>query len=225
MNEWIEAWLPALAAGGSTAGALVALDQLTLRNRMRRVMEWSSTLLEREESENRRKPLNLIYSWAAGRLVAHTLVPIRHYFEAIFWTVLVVFTTLRIDSEGSDLVFYGVAISTLLFLTYRRAIRVYREQYRLAVLYMRGKLHNPPALRLMDKMEGGDRNEFVWSCFGATGITLLLIGTQLLLRESVVPGLWTSTIGVGLTGIAIAGLKRWNPDPLVEDWDTSLPER
>lgn len=76
---------PVAAAVASAVGVLVALEQLTLRARVRRIAEWSSQLAGDETNAARKTALLRTRTWASGQLLASVLVPARHYLEGLAW--------------------------------------------------------------------------------------------------------------------------------------------
>lgn len=196
----------ALAALASLVGIVVAIDQLTLRSRMRRIVTWTTDLLSIEENDNRKEVLVAIRAHAAGTMVASTLVPIRHIAEGLVWLAASAFLVVQAAASdngiavvvGMAAVGFGSALQGAF-----RAVRMYIERERVRAEYVDEVRVVPPRTDVLAKMEGGTRAEKGWAAMLLAGWLTIVVGAALLFVDHRWGGAMTAVVGFALMNFAI----------------------
>lgn len=177
VKELVPTVATALAALASLVGVAVAVDQFTLRARMRRVVAWTNELLDVEEDVHRRGALVRIRDLAAASMVASVLVPARHVAEGLVWLMVGGYVVVQgfVLHQG-----VGDALATLVAAYFAsifgivRAVRMYVERERVKAEYLDAVDVVPPRTDMLAKAEGGTRAEFGWAALllaGVLGVT------------------------------------------------------
>lgn len=168
-----------LAALASLVGVVVAIDQFTLRARMRRIVTWTTELLDVEEDPQRVDALTLIRDRAAASMVASTLLPIRHVAEGVVWLAaggfIVTMSFVRQEEVGQVVATVAAAFFASQ-MGVRRAIRMYVERERVKAEYLEGAKVVLPRTDMLAKIEGGTRSEFGWAALFIAGFLGLAFG-------------------------------------------------
>lgn len=193
----------------ASVGALVAVEQLTLPARLRRLEAWARAAAESEESDARKAVLGRIRSNATARLVAGHHVPAVYLIEGVGWTVLgfiYIYQAMRArdaQSAWAMALFVWVALSTAA----RRSLRAYLERQRIAHEFAAGVDDiDPPGLDMLSLMEGGRRREFVAAL--AYGFLVCALAVSLGLAQE--PGRDAiSTIGIVTSLLGLFGFALW----------------
>ncbi|MBO0609874.1 hypothetical protein [Myceligenerans salitolerans] len=201
-----------LAGLASLVAVVVAIDQFTLRARMRRIVTWTTELLDMEKNRNRRSTLEAIRDRAAGSLVASTLVPIRHIAEGAVWlgggAVVIVLQVTRREDMGSVLASAAVVLVAAQQ-GVRRAVRMYVERERIRAEYVKHAKVVPPRTDMLAKMEGGTRSEFGWAALFVAALMAVAAGVAWVLADT--DNLWPLLVvvaGIGILGFALDGVRR-----------------
>lgn len=176
MDISLPAFVTVVGLIGASVAALVAVEQLTLPARLRRLEAWARTAAESEDDDARKAVLVRIRSNATARLVAGHHVPAAYLVEGVFWTalgLLILQQSIREPEHASPWIlvpFVFVSVATAV----RRSIRVYRERQRIAREFAAGMDEiKPPALDMLNQMEGGTRVEFVAALGYALAVCIL----------------------------------------------------
>ena len=132
----------AVAVVASLGAVAVVLDQFTLRARLRRTEAWAVAMLGHDTAGPRRDALADVRLDSTARVVAGIMMPLRFFWEAAIWTAAAPFLVLGACRDAGES-FGGVAAVMLvsftgLWLSSRRAIRLYLERCRIASEYRRG---------------------------------------------------------------------------------------
>lgn len=153
-----------VAVVASSVGVIVAVDQLTLRARLRRTAEATLELTKQEENENRKAVLHSIHDVAVARLAAGWTVAWWHFAEFAVWfaigPVALGFSAARFGWTGPVQVTLASTFP-IIAIAARRSIRIYSERQRIARQYLAGVHVAPPRLGMLQQMEGGVRAEFL----------------------------------------------------------------
>lgn len=148
----------------ASVGALVAVEQLTLPARLRRLEAWARAAAEGEENDARKAVLGRIRSNATARLVSGHHVPAAYLIEGVVWTVMgFTFIYQAMTVRGAPSVWVAaISVWIPLSIGARRSLRAYLERQRIAREFAAGvdKI-DPPGLDILSLMEGGTRREFV----------------------------------------------------------------
>jgi hypothetical protein len=141
VDDFLKVVGAAVAVLASLAAVALAIDQFTLRSRLRKTEEWAAKALDAEVHDNRRQVLAGIREEATARIVAGLLVPVWYFVEPVGMSVLgpfVVATVFRLDdptAEAVAIAFVGFAGSSV---AGRRLVHVHAERRRVASRFRRG---------------------------------------------------------------------------------------
>ncbi|MFD1249595.1 hypothetical protein ACFQ3F_17480 [Nocardioides ginsengisoli] len=172
-----------VAAVASLAAVALAVDQFTLRARLRKTEEWAVKALAAEIDGNRVPVLTDIRHDSTARIVAGLLVPVWFFAEGVVWAVAApsaVAVTVQASgtSTGTAAAITWVAFFALAF-TFRPTVRHFLERCRVASEYRRGLPVAEPKRGLLAAMEGGYRVEFVFAAGFSAGACALGLGVGL----------------------------------------------
>lgn len=201
-----------LAGLASLVAVVVAIDQFTLRARMRRIVAWTTELLDMEKSHHRRSALEAIRDRAAGSMVASTLVPIRHIAEGAVWLGVGAAAIVLLVTRREDMGTVLVSAAGMFFAAQqgvRRAVRMYVERERIRAEYVEHAKVVPPRTDILAKMEGGTRSEFGWAALLIAGFMAVAAGVAWVLADR--DNLWPLLVvvaGMGILGFALGGMRR-----------------
>lgn len=193
----------AIAVVATSVGTVVAVDQLTLPSRLRRLEGWARESLKHDSQGPRAEILKHIRARTTARLVGGIYAPGHHFIEAAVWSVLgpslVVISITRDETWHERAVLVVVAFTSVL-LSARRAIRVYLERQRIIKEYLAGaEPIEPPRLSLVAQMEGGTRTEFGLAALIAGGFCTIAGAIGWFLSGYRGEGLLVPTfVGIGL---------------------------
>lgn len=175
-----------VAVIASSVGVIVAVDQLTLRSRLRRTAEATEELAKHEDNANRLAALRSIHDVAIARLVAGWAVPWWRFAEFAVWFVLGPVTlALTAARQGWTGTVQTILVTNIVIvsLVARRGIRIYLERQRIAREYLTGADVAPPRLGMLQQMEGGTLSEFVMGAVISAGASLAALGVGLLVHD------------------------------------------
>lgn len=191
----------AAAAAASFAALALTIEQFTQRSRMRRIAEWTTLQATDEANANRAAALGRIRAWAAGQVVATIMVPGRFFTETAIWLAVVPYVVIS-QARSSNLVPAALFGAFVMWVPFRRAIRVYLERYRIVSEYFRGASVEP--MKTPYELGGGPRSELAWAGLLSIGTSAIAFGIALLIRSSSAP--WGEfAIVAGSFAIAVAG--------------------
>jgi len=219
VSEFVATLAPVVAVIASVIGVVGALDQLTLRARVRRIADWSGSLAADETNSARRAALCRTRTWASGQLVASVMVPARYYLEGLCWAVVAPTMTAltRYDDSGLAVPIFALVATAL---SLRRTIRVHCERHRIVREYFNGwEIGAPRPFSMLFLMEGGKRIEHLWAWLGASGLVCVgYSARQGLAGQSN----WAMLLIAGLfvSGVAYSGVRLLTPTLLVGDVPT-----
>lgn len=183
----------AVAVVASLAAVALAVEQLTLRSRLRKTETWATAQLETEESAERIAVLKRLQLEATARIVAGLDVPVRLFADGALTAVgvtVAIAAMMQDDEVGTRSLVSLVGVALLgLVLSARRAVRVYLERCRIASAYARSLAVTPARLGLLDLMEGGTRIEFAYAAAVAAFLGSFSVGLGLALSGRSVDGL------------------------------------
>jgi len=175
-----------VAVMASSVGVIVAVDQLTLRARLRRTAEVAHELTKHEENQERLVVLRSVHDVAVARLAAGWVVPWWRFGETAYWLAGVTFgigTVVAIEGWTTN----AAIIVSLLFVMsttgVRRGVRTYLERQRITQEYLSGVKVAPPRLSIVDLMKGGARIEWIVALAVSLGLAVAAVGIGLLIRN------------------------------------------
>jgi hypothetical protein len=177
-----------VAVVASGIGVIVALDQLTLRARLRRTETWARESAAVEADTHRKVALEALRLRSVAGVVGSHAVPLRFFATTAVTPAVAVALLVGAFRRGED-VFPDLA--ALLFVSlvgcgieFRRAVRFYLERRQVVNAYVAGGREVPgPRLDLMNTIEGGTRGEFLAALGLSAGLNGALVGAGLLYRN------------------------------------------
>ncbi|MGX1596869.1 hypothetical protein ACWIDS_07345 [Dietzia maris] len=176
-----------LAAGTALLGLTVGISQLSVPSRARKVVEWTSSALERENDTSRKVVLQALKLRAQGSLISSQLVPGRLFGESIAWSLLAPTAIVIVSnrSDGQPVWTYIFTTSIVMTLVFRRAIRLYAERQRVRYQFAEGTFSiKSVRVDILEQMEGGTRVEFALGFICAVS----LVGTGGFLAKAIIEG-------------------------------------
>lgn len=200
------------AAVGSVIAAFVAINQFTLRSRMRRIVAWTGELLKVEEDDNRKTALFSIRDRAAASMVASALVPVRHVAEGALWLAFSAFLVVQLimqDTSMWNAISVGLGMFGASLQGVRRAVRMYIDRERVKAEYIDRVQVVQPRTDILAKMEGGVRSEFGWAALLVAGFITATFGVAWFISGGW--ALWLLLVlmcGLGAMSIAVAGVRK-----------------
>jgi hypothetical protein len=147
-----------VALAATSVGVIAAIEQLTVRARLRRTAELAQALSGHENDPERQTVLRSVHDVAVARLVSGWLLPWWRFSE--FMIALVVLPVV----VGGTMAVNGwigpswiVVATCFVFLTIatRRGIRLYLERQRVASEYLSGAKITPPRIGVWIMVGGG----------------------------------------------------------------------
>lgn len=190
-----------VAVVASLGAVALAVEQFTLRARLRKIEAWAVTMLDQDTSDARAAALTDIRLDATSRIVAGILTPVRFFAGGLAWSLVAsAFIAFVIRSEEVTVVNASpavlVAFLTVAFST-RRAIRAYLERCRIASEYRRGRVVEKPQWPILARMGRGLLIEFVFACAFSAGLCGVAVGSGLTMRRGDADGLPITLLYLG----------------------------
>ena len=142
LMEALDLGSKALAVLVSLIGIIVAIDQLTVGSRLRKREAWARGALEHEKDPHRKGALEAIAVEATARIVGGIRVPARYFLEVMLWLVLApvnLYIATTRDTTAGGIFWAAIVNLVLLWVPFRRGIRVLAERYRITHAFKSGK--------------------------------------------------------------------------------------
>jgi hypothetical protein len=190
-----------VALVAASVGVIAAIEQLTLRARLRRTAELAQALSGHEDDPERRTVLRSIHDVAVARLVSGWLLPSWQFSEFAVWVVigpvalawsLARFGLTSTTATSAIICFVIIAIPA------RRFVRLFLERQRVAREYLAGQTVTPPQSDMLHQMEGGTLAEFGVGLVIATSLSVTATGVGTLLHLGVSAPGWALLVICGL---------------------------
>ena len=179
MSEILASAGAALALIASGVGVLLAIDQLTLRARLRKTVETASTLAAPETGE-REVILRSIHDVAVARLTAGWLVPGWRFGHTIGWLLaapLAVGFAARVEGFTWEILAFTTLVFVALTITNRQGLGLMLERQRIGREYLAGLKVEPPRTgTAYFQAGGGTFEEYLFAALGSLGPVLLALG-------------------------------------------------
>jgi hypothetical protein len=175
-----------VALVATSVGVMAAIEQLTLRARLRRTAELAQALSGHENDPERQTVLRSIHDVAVARLVSGWLLPWWRFSElAVSFLAGPVPVGWTIAANGWSGLSLIVTVASFIYLALasRRGVRLYLERQRVAREYLSGAKITPPHIDILHLMEGGTRAEFVVGLLVSAGTTLAAAGVGTLVHS------------------------------------------
>ena len=198
-----------IAVVASGVGVVVAVDQLTLRTRLRRTEAWARESAAAEADGHRTSALEAIRLRSVASLVGGHAVPLRYLATTLVtpaMSVGLLVSVLRRDEPTfPDL----AALLLLSFVTcgveFRRAVHFYLERRQVVNAYLAGGRDVPgPRIDMSNTMEGRVQTEFAAALALSVGLNGALVGAGMLyLDEQVALGLPLILAGAGAAWLSL----------------------
>lgn len=184
MGDLLKSLGAVVAVVASLAAVALAVDQFTLRARLRRTEQWALAMLDHDHTGERAAALTNLRLDATSRVVAGLLVPAWFFADFVGSLALGTVTlATAVDAHrfgGSSWVVLALAL-LLLTLMSRRAVRLYLERSRIAWEYRNDRAIVQPRRKIGDKTDVRLWREFAFAvvfsagaCAVATGVGLAL---------------------------------------------------
>lgn len=194
-----------IAVIASGVGVIAAVEQLTLRARLRRTTELTTKLVEQEKDPHRAAVLRSVHDLAAARLVTGWLLPWWQFIAIAVWFLGAPISlggsiaTQGLDAQQWVMSLFNFMVGSLVG---RRGVRLYLERQRIVRDYLAGVRMEPPRVGILDQMEGGVRAEFLVGAAISAGTTLVAVGVGLLIHG---PAIWNIPVAImGAIGIWVS---------------------
>jgi hypothetical protein len=176
-----------VALVATSVGVIAAIEQLTLRARLRRTAELAHILAEQEDNQRRRTVLRSVHDVAVARLASGWLVPWWRFTQFALLFVLGPLAVGWLAAQGGWIGSLAWLILTnflLVGIMARRGVRLYLERQRVARDYIAGAEVAPPRLGMLELMEGGAvGKEYVVAALISAGTTLVGVSVGLLIHD------------------------------------------
>jgi hypothetical protein len=203
----------------ASVGVIAAIQQLTLRARLRRTAELAQALSGHEDDPERQTVLRSIQDVAIARLVSGWLLPWWRFSEftvsLVTGPVLVVWT-MAVTGWNEVSLSLALAAFALLTITTRRAVRLYLERQRVAREYLSGAKMTPPRIGFSQMAEGRIGAEYAVGASFSAGVILTAagIGTLVYGGPHAGWGLLFLAIGPQIGGVSSSWLRVRTVRPL-----------
>lgn len=177
-----------VAVAASGIGIIIAVDQLTLRSRLRKTESWAKESALTESNEHRKAALELLRLQSVAGVVGSHAVPLRYFALALVFPSMAIALLIAAYRRGEPtwpdlmvLVLTSVATGGI---EGRRGIRLYLERRTVTNAYVDGgRTVSTPRLDWPHTVEGGRWTEWVAGFGFSLGVNAVFVGAGMLYKD------------------------------------------